>query len=183
MDKNDQTKPPLLPFLAAAAAPVVAFALANALFLPLTVGMMDFGDSFLADLIPANIPGSGYLIVAFLVLLFPILAAAVVVGPALTSFIVNLIYPILTNWSRAIWCGVVFFFIHLILLIILLIFRNIPLFPAPEANYPFPTPGFDPFPAFAIDPLPIAGLLAGFGLSGSVTLFGWLGACMRRRKS
>ncbi|HEY5270653.1 MAG TPA: hypothetical protein VII97_09975 [Anaerolineales bacterium] len=174
MDKNEQKNPPLMLFMAAALAPVVAFALANALFLPLVLGMEDFGDSFLVNLIPSNIPGSGYLMAVVLVLLFPITAAAVLVGPALTSFIVNLIFPILTNWPRAIWCGVVFFFIHLILLIILLVFRNIPLFPKPEANYPFPTP--------AIDPLAIAGLLAGFVLSCSVTIFGWLGARMRRKK-
>ena len=174
MDKNERKNIPLMPFIAASLAPVVAFALANALFLPLTMGMTNFSDSFLVDLIPTNIPGGGYLMVALLVILFPIAGATVLIGPALTSFIVNLIYPILTNWSRAIWCGVVFFFIHLILLIILLFFRNIPLFPTTETNYPFPTP--------AIDPLTIAGLLAGFVLSCSVTLFGWLGARMRRKK-
>jgi hypothetical protein len=102
METNEQSKIPLVPFLVAALAPVVTFALANALFLPLTVGMMDFGDSFLVDLIPTNIPGGGYLMAALLVLLFPIAGAAVLVGPALTSFIVNLITPILTNRRTAI---------------------------------------------------------------------------------
>jgi hypothetical protein len=183
MINNYPSKKPLLPFMAAALAPVVTFALANALFLPLTLGMLDFSNSFLVDLIPKNIPGGGYLFAAFLVLLFPILAAGVIIGPALTSFIVNLIYPILTNWPRAIWSGFVFFFIHLILLIILLIVRNTPLFPTPEANYPFSTPAFNPFPTYAIDPLAIGGFLAGFVLSCSVTLFGRLGAWMRRKKS
>ena len=185
MDKNEQKKPSRLPFVAASLAPVVAFVLANVLFLPLALGMMDFGDSFLADLIPTNIPApaGGYLMAALLVLLLPIAGGAVLVGPALTSFIVNLISPVLTNWPRAIGSGIVFFFIHLILLIVLLVFRNVPLFPIPEANYPFPTPGFDPFPSPAIDPLAIAGLVAGFVLSGSVTLFGRLGAWMRRKKS
>lgn len=175
MDKNEQKNTPLMPFMAVAVAPVVAFALANALFLPLALAMVDFGDSFLANLIPSKIPGSGYLMVLVLVLLFPITAAVVLVSPALTSFIMNLIYPILTNRPRAIWSGIVFFFFHSILLIILLVFRNLPLFPTPAANYPFPTP--------AIDPLAIFGLLAGVVLSCSVTIFGWLGARMRRMKS
>jgi len=123
MDKKEQKKNPLMPFLAASLAPVVAFALANALFLPLTVGMMDFGDSFLVDLIPTNIPGGGYLMAALLVLLFPIAGAAVLVGPALTSFIMNLISPILTNRRTAIWSGIVFLIFHTIFQVVLLVFR------------------------------------------------------------
>ena len=183
MDKNAPIKPPLIPFLAAAIAPVLAFALANALFLPYALAMMDFSNSFLMKLIPRDIPGSGYPIIALLVLLFPILAAFVLLGPALTSFVVNLIVPILTNWSRAFWSGVVFFFSHLIMLIILLVVRNMPLFPKPDPNYPVLPLGINPFQPFTIDPLPIAGLLAGFVLSGSVILFGWLGARMRRKKT
>lgn len=135
---------------------------------------MDFDNSFLVNLIPANILESGYLVAAVLLLIFPILAVVVVVSPALTNFIMNLIFPILMNWSRGIWCGVVFYFIHLILLIILLVFRNLPVFPMPRVNYPFPTS--------AIDPLVIAGLLAGFVLSCSVTLLRRLVANMRRKK-
>ena len=60
-----------------------------------------------------------------------------------------------------------FFFCHSILLTILIIFRNTSLTPLP-ANYPFPRP--------MIDPLPIFGILAGIVLSGSVAIFGWLGA-------
>ena len=182
MNKNEQKNTHLRPFMAAASAPVVTFVLANILFLPLVLTMENFSNGHLLDLIPTNIPGGGYLMAALLVLVFPIAGAVVLVGPALTSFIVNLITPILTDWSRAIWCGGVFFFIHLILLIILLVFRNLPLFPTPEANYPFPAPGFNPFPTPAIDPLAIAGLLAGFVLSCSVTIFGKLGAWMRRKK-
>jgi hypothetical protein len=174
MDKNEQKNIPLRPSMAVAVAPVVAFALANALFLPLALAVADFGDSFLVNLIPSNIPGSGYLMVLVLVLLFPITAAAVLVSPALTSFIANLICPILTNKPRAIWSGIVFFFFYSILLIILIVFRNLPLLPTP-ANYPFPTS--------AIDPLAIIGLLAGVVLSCSVTIFGWLGTRMRRKKS
>ena len=183
MDKNEQTKPSLLPFMAASLAPVVTFALANALFLPYVLAMMDFNNSFLIKLTPVNIPGSGYLIMALLVLLFPILAALVLIGPALTSLIVNLVHPILTSWLKAFWSGAVFFFSHLIMLIILLVVRNMPLFPKPDPLYPVPPPGIIPIFTFPIDPLPIAGLLAGFVLSGSVILFGWLGARMRRKKT
>jgi hypothetical protein len=183
MDKNVQTTPPLTSFLAAILAPVLAFILANALFLPYALAMMDFSNSFLMKLIPRNIPGMGYPIMALLVLLFPILAALVLLGPALTSLIVNLVHPILTNWSRAFWSGAVFFFAHLIILIILLVVRNEPLFPKPDPLYPIPPPGIFPIFTFPVDPLPIAGLLAGFVLSGSVILFGWLGARMRRQRS
>jgi hypothetical protein len=182
MDKNAPIKLPLTSFLAAAIAPVLVFALVNALFLPYVLAMMDFSNSFLMKLIPVNIPGGGYIIMALLVLLFPILAALVLLGPALTSLIVNLVHPILTSWSKAFWSGAVFFFSHLIMLIILLVVRNEPLFPKPDPFYPILPPGTPVF-TFPIDPLPIAGLLAGFVLSGSVTLFGWLGARMRRKKT
>jgi hypothetical protein len=181
MDKNRQNKPPLLPMMAAALAPVVAFILANALFLPLVLTLSDFGDSDLAGLIPASLPGGGYLTVAALVLLFPLSAAAVAFGPALVSFGANLVSPVLTTWSRAFWCGGVFFVAHMVLLIILLVVRNIPLFPPPAPVLPFPAALFNPFPSFPIDPLSLVGLLAGVVLSGSVTLFGRLGAWMRRR--
>jgi hypothetical protein len=183
MDKNAPIKLPLTSFLAAAIAPVLVFALVNALFLPYVLAMMDFSNSFLMKLIPVNIPGGGYMIMALLVLLFPILAALVLLGPALTSLIVNLVHPILTNWSRAFWSGTVFFFSHLIILIILLVVRNEPLFPKPDPLYTILPPGIVPIFTFPIDPLPIAGLLAGFVLSGSVILFGWLGARMRRKRS
>ena len=181
MDNNKQITLPLKPFLAAAMTPVIAFALANALFLPYIFAMMDFGNGFLEKLIPHNVPGSGYLIVAFLVLLFPILAGLVLLAPALTGFFVNLRYPIITNWSKAFWSGLVFFVCHSIILIILLVVRNEPLFPRPDPNYPVPPPGI--VPILPVDPLPIAGLLAGFVLSGSVSLFGWLGARMGIKKS
>ena len=182
MAKNDQIKPPLVPFLAAAMAPVIAFALANALFLPYALALLDFSNSFLMDLIPRNIPGGDYLFISLLVLLFSILAALVLLGPALASLIVNLVHPVLTTWSKAFLIGVVFFFSHLIILIILLVVRNKPLFPTPT-YYPFPPPGIFPIINFPIDPLAIAGLLAGFVLSGSVILFGWLGARMRKKNA
>jgi hypothetical protein len=181
MEINKQIKPPLIPFLVAAMAPVVAFVLANALFLPYILALMNFGNSFLAKLIPNNVPESSYLVIAFLVLLFPILAAAVLLGPALTSFILNLRFPILVNWPSAFWSGVVFFFFHLIILTILLLVRNVPLFPTPDPNYPITPPWINPI--IPIDPLAIAGLLAGLVLSGSVSTFGWLGARMKRKKT
>jgi hypothetical protein len=181
MDKNAPIRPPVFPFLAAALAPVLAFALANALFLPYVLAMMDFSNSFLMKLIPVNVPGSGYLVIALLVLLFPILAGLVLLGPALTSLIVNLVYPVLTNWLMAFWSGLVFFFSHFVMLVILLIVRHEPLFPIP-IHYTIPPPGIVPIINFPVDPLAIAGLLAGFVLSGSVILFGWLGARMRRKK-
>jgi hypothetical protein len=175
MENNEQSKIPLVPFMAASLAPVVTFALANALFLPLTVGMMDFGDSFLVDLIPTNIPGGGYLMAALLVLLFPIAGAAVLVGPALTSFIVNLITPILTNRQTAIWSGIVFFIFHTIFQVVLLVFRFF------DLNRSFKDPGTILWVIF--DPLAYLLLLAGLVLACSVAIFGWLGAWMRRKKS
>ena len=175
METNEQSKIPLVPFLAAALAPVVTFALANALFLPLTVGMLDFGDSFLADLIPTNVPGGGYLMAALLVLLFSIAGAAVLVGPALTSFIVNLITPILTNRRKAIWSGTVFLIFHTIFQVVLLVFRFF------DLNRSFNDPGTILWVIF--DPLAYLLLLAGLVLACSVAIFGWLGAWMRRKKS
>ena len=175
METNEQSKIPLVPFLAAALAPVVTFALANALFLPLIVGMLDFGDSFLVDLIPTNIPGGGYLMAALLVLLFSIAGAAVLVGPALTSFIVNLITPILTNRRTAIWSGIVFLIFHTIFQVVLLVFRFF------DLNRSFNDPGTILWVIF--DPLAYLLLLAGLVLACSVAIFGWLGAWMRRKKS
>jgi hypothetical protein len=175
MENYEQSKIPLVPFMAASLAPVVTFALANALFLPLTVGMMDFGDSFLVDLIPTNIPGGGYLMAALLVLLFPIAGAAVLVGPALTSFIVNLITPILTTRQTAIWSGIVFFIFHTIFQVVLLVFRFF------DLNRSFKDPGTILWVIF--DPLAYLLLLAGLVLACSVAIFGWLGAWMRRKKS
>jgi hypothetical protein len=175
MENYEQSKIPLVPFMAASLAPVVTFALANALFLPLTVGMMDFGDSFVVDLIPTNIPGGGYLMAALLVLLFPIAGAAVLVGPALTSFIVNLITPILTTRQTAIWSGIVFFIFHTIFQVVLLVFRFF------DLNRSFKDPGTILWVIF--DPLAYLLLLAGLVLACSVSIFGWLGAWMRRKKS
>ena len=161
--------------MAASLAPVVAFALANALFLPLAGIMTDFSNSFLADMLySVNNSLISRLIVVVFMLFIPITAVAVLVSPGLTSFVVNLKYRILTNRSRAIWSGIVFFFFHSILLIILIIFRNSTLTPLPE-NFPFPRP--------VIDPLAIFGILAGIVLSCCVTIFGWLGARMKRKTS
>ncbi len=169
MEKN---KPRLL-FWVAALAPVVTFALANVLFLPLVVGMMDFGGSFLADLIP-NIPFGGHLKVAFLIILFPIAGAAVVIGPALTSLIVNLITPILTDWRTAIRSGIVFLIFHTIFQVVLLVFRFF------DNNSSFNNPGS----IFWVitDPLVYLLLLAGLVLACSAAIFGRLGAWMRRTK-
>lgn len=178
MEKTEQKntrRTPRMPFIAVTVAPVVAFVLANALFLPLTMGMMDFGDSFLVKLIPSNIPGGGYLTAALLVLLFPIAGAAVLVGPALTSFIVNLITPILTNRRTAIWGGIVFFIFHTIFQVVLLVFRFF------DLNRSFKNPGTIFWVFF--DPLAYLLLLAGLVLSCSVAIFGWLGARIRTRKS
>jgi hypothetical protein len=177
MDKNERKNIPLIPFMAAALAPVVAFVLANALFLPLIVGMMDFsnGNGLFAKLLPSNIPGSGYLMAALLVLLFPIAGAAVVVGPALTSFIVNLIFPVLTNRRTAIWSGIVFLIFHTIFQVVLLVFLFF------DQNRSFNGPGTILWVIF--DPRTYLLLLAGLVLACSVAIFGWLGARLRRKKS
>jgi hypothetical protein len=161
--------------MAASLAPVVAFVLANALFLPLVLTMEDFSNGFLVDLIPTNIPGGGYLMAVLLVLLFPIAGAAVLLGPALTSFIVNLITPILTNRRTAIWSGIVFFIFHTIFQVVLLVFRFF------DLNRSFKDPGTILWVIF--DPLAYLLLLAGLVLACSVAIFGWLGAWMRRKKS
>jgi hypothetical protein len=175
MDKIEKVKPPLFPFMAASLAPVATFVLANALFLPLVLAVVDPSGSFLNSLIPSNIPGSGYLGVAGLVILVYITGAAVLIGPALTVFFVNLLFPILTTLPMALWSGLLFFFSHSVLVVILVVVRNSTLPPTPP-NYP------DIF-TLAIDPLPIVGLLTGIVLSCSVALFGWLGARIRRKKS
>jgi hypothetical protein len=112
---------------------------------------------------------------ALLVLLFPIAGAAVLVGPALTSFIVNLITPILTNRQTAIWSGIVFFIFHTIFQVVLLVFRFF------DLNRSFKDPGTILWVIF--DPLTYLLLLAGLVLACSVAIFGWLGAWMRRKKS
>jgi hypothetical protein len=50
-DKKEQTYTILMPFIAATTAPVVAFALANGLFLPIGGVMVDFSNSILANLL------------------------------------------------------------------------------------------------------------------------------------
>ena len=77
MDKNGLQNLPPASFPAAALAPVLAFVLANVLFLPYVLAMLDFTNSFLMDLVPVNIPGGGYLFTSLLVLLFPLLAGFV----------------------------------------------------------------------------------------------------------
>ena len=174
MDKTEKPKTRLLPFIAASMAPAVVFALAFALFLPIAGAMIDLNSSFLGSLLSSiNNPLVSRLILVVFMLFLPITAVAALVSPALTSFIVNLKYSIMMNWLRAILGGIVFFFFYAILLVILIVVRNSTLPPLP-ANYPFPSP--------TIDPLAIFGLLAGVVMSCSVTIFGWLGARMKRRR-
>jgi hypothetical protein len=67
--------------------PFVPCSLSNVVFLPHVLVMLNFGDSFLMDLILVNFPGSDCIILDFLLLLFPILATDDILCPALISFI------------------------------------------------------------------------------------------------
>jgi hypothetical protein len=67
--------------------PFVTCSLSNVVFLPPVLVMLNFGDSFLMDRIPVNLPGSDCIILAFLLLLFPILTTDDILGPALISYI------------------------------------------------------------------------------------------------
>ena len=138
MNKNEQTNIPLKPFMKVAMAPVVVFALANALFLPLVDAFFNFSNrSFLANLVAStNNPFiQGFILIVASLCFLPLSAAAVLIGPALTSFFVNLKYPILTSRSGAILCGGVFLFFYTILLDVLLIFRFIENVPSIYSNY------------------------------------------------
>jgi len=127
MDKSELKNIPLRPFMAVIMAPVVVFALANALFLPI-VGALDISrGGFLADMVAStNNPFiQDFILIIASVCCLPLSAAAVLVGPALTSFLLNLKYPMLTSRSRAIWGGVVFFSFYMIFQVIYRVFQLI----------------------------------------------------------
>lgn len=171
MDQHEPKKIPLMTFIGVSVAPFLAFVLANVLFLPIAMSMINFSDSFLAELLyPINNPLTSRLVMVLFMLLLPITAIIVLVSPPLTSFLVNRRLPVLTNTPRVLWSAGVFFLLHSILLTVLLVYRSNILSPLPT-NYPFFRP--------AVDPLLIFGVLSGFLLSFIVALFGWLGA---RRK-
>jgi hypothetical protein len=92
MNKNEQTNIPLKPFMTVAMAPVVVFALANALFLPLVEAFFNFSNgSFLAYLVGStNNPFiQDFILIIAGMCCLPLSAAAVLIGPALTSFLVQ----------------------------------------------------------------------------------------------
>ena len=152
---------------------VVAFGLTNLVFLPLVAILVDSSNPMLGSLLaPFNNMMIRYLVMDLCLLSVPVLFVAVLASPALTSFVANAKFPVASTWRMAMLSGIVFFFFHTILLIILIVFRNSTITPT-TANYPFPRP--------AIDALAVLGLLAGVVMSCSVTIFGWLGARMKRK--
>jgi hypothetical protein len=84
MNKNEQTNIPLKPFMTVAMAPVVVFALANALFLPLVEAFFNFSNgSFLAYLVAStNNPFiQDFILIIAGMCCLPLSAAAVLIGP------------------------------------------------------------------------------------------------------
>lgn len=184
MNKNEQTNIPLKLFLTVVMAPVVVFALANALFLPLVEAFFNFSNkSFLASLVAStnNSFIQDFILIIVGMCFLPLSAAAVLIGPALTSFLVNLKYPISTSRSRAILCGGVFLFFHTILLDVLLFFRFMDNVPSIYSNYislsSMEPSVFTPFMFLSfLDPLPCLLSIAGITLSYSVAVAGRFGA-------
>jgi uncharacterized membrane protein (DUF485 family) len=173
MEYNKPKNAALLAFLAVSIAPVLAFVVSNALFLPIALAMADFSNSFVAEMLTSvNNTLVSYFITAIFVVLVPITAVIVLISPPLTSFLLNRKHPFLMSLPRVIWSGVVFFFFHSILLLLLTSYRNSFLTPLP-ANYPFPRP--------VVDPLAIFGILMGFVMSTLVVFFGWLGTRRKRK--
>jgi hypothetical protein len=163
--RHQPPKNPRRAMAVASVAPVLAFVLASAPFIAVVATLLDFGGSSLARAVSATgYPMLNYLTVAVLILLAPVLAGAVLVGPAVASALMNLKWPALTNWSRAGFAGLIFFLFYIVLLIALLVYR---------------------YTSFHVgltiyDPLAYLGLLAGIALAGSVAIFGRLGARLRR---
>jgi hypothetical protein len=101
-DKDTQSDPHPLPFVAVTIAPIVAFALANALFIPIVEIVADVGNSILGRLLASvNNVLASYLIVALFLLLLPLTAGLVLVSPALTSFVANGRFPVARTWRMA----------------------------------------------------------------------------------
>jgi hypothetical protein len=184
MNKNEQTNIPLKPFMTVAMAPVVVFGLANALFLPLVEAFFNFSNgSFLADLVASTYNPfiQGFMLIIAGMCCLPLSGATVLMGPALTSLLVNLKYPTLTSRSRAILYGGVFLFFYTILLDVLLIFRFIENVPSFYSNYmalsSMEPSVFTPFMFLSfLDPLPCLLSFAGIALSYSVAVAGRFGA-------
>jgi hypothetical protein len=184
MDKNELKNIPLRPFMAVAMAPVVVFALANVMFLPLVEAFFNFSNgSFLADLVASTYNPfiQDFILIIAGMCCLPLLAAAVLIGPALTSFMMNLKYPVLTNRPRAVLSGIVFLFFDALFLIILFIFRFMENLPSIYSSYlslsTMKPSIFTPFMFLSfLDPLPCLGFLAGIMLSCSVAVAGRFGA-------
>jgi hypothetical protein len=174
-DKDTQASAHPLSLVAVTIAPIVAFALANALFLPIVEVVADVGNSILGRLLASvNNVLASYLIVALFLLLLPLSAGLVLVSPALASFVANTRLPVARTWRMAFLSGIVFFLCHTIVVIILVVYRNSTLTPMP-AGFPSPSP--------AVDPVASLGLLSGVVMSCSVTLFAWLGARRGRKRA
>ncbi len=183
MDKSELKNIPLRTFMAVVMAPVVVFTLANALFLPIVRALDVSPGGFLADLVASTYNPfiQNFILIIASMSCLPLSAAAVLVGPALTSFLVNLKYPFLTSKSRATLCGGVFLAFHTILLVVLLIFRFIVNFQSIYGNTislsSMEPSVFTPFMSLKfLAPLPCLLSLAGIALSYSVAVAGRLGA-------
>jgi hypothetical protein len=127
MNTNEETPIPRKRFLAVVLVPVVVFVLANALFLPVVISLTDSEGGLLNNWLIAHPTNNPYIINLIYIVwggfCLPVSALAVLVGPLLTSFLVNRKYPVFTNRSRAILGGGIFLAFHTIFLIILLVFR------------------------------------------------------------
>jgi hypothetical protein len=125
MNTSEETHILTKPFMVVALAPVVVLALAGILFVPL-LGSMDISrGGWLADLVSSsNNPFiQDFILIIFLYCCLPISAIAMLTSPALTSFLVNRIYPAYTSRSRATLGGWVFLFFYMMFVVVLFFFR------------------------------------------------------------
>jgi hypothetical protein len=129
---NKETHIPMKYFMAVAIAPVVIFALAIALFLPLLGALEISRGGFLAELVSSsrNPFVQNFILIFAGYCCLPFLAIIALAGPPLTSFIANRKYPVFTNRSRAILGGGIFLAFNALFLVILLVFRLIEKFPS-----------------------------------------------------
>jgi hypothetical protein len=123
-------------FMAVAIAPVVIFALAIALFLPLLGAMEISRGGFLADLVSSsrNPFVQNFILIFAGYCCLPFLAIIALAGPPLTSFIANRKFPVFTNRSRAIRGGGIFLAFNVLFLVILLVFRLIENYPSLQGS-------------------------------------------------
>jgi hypothetical protein len=129
---NKETHIPMKYFMAVAIAPVVIFALAIALFLPLLGALEISRGGFLAELVSSsrNPFVQNFILIFAGYCCLPFLAIIALAGPPLTIFIANRKYPVFTNRSRAILGGGIFLAFNALFLVILLVFRLIEKFPS-----------------------------------------------------